>query len=359
MRKRYQHGCLRRISGSWVAQWREGGRLKKKALGRLDKMTKSEARIEFDEILGAVNRNQLNGSCTLENFVTSTYMPFYKRKWKASTAATNEGRVKHHITSDFGEREIGSFTRTELQDFLDEKAMSGLSFSVVDHLRWDLRQVFELAQSEGLLRRNPALMLFTPRAAKRPLRKRLKWKEVKLLFSVLESRERLIAMLAVIAGMRPGEIFALQWKHIRMDRLSVRQRVYRGDLDTPKTQFSVRDVALPDELQGLLREWRSRLSGTNLDDWVFPSEKGTPLSRDNVWNRNFKPALKEVDLEWATFQVMRRTHSSLMKELSIDPKLVADQQGHSLDVNLNVYTKSSIRQRKKALDKLESRLAAA
>ena len=48
-----------------------------------------------------------------------------------------------------------------------------------------------------------------------------------------------------------------------------------------------------------------------------------------------------------------------MKELSIDPKLVADQQGHSLDVNLNVYTKSSIRQRKKALDKLESRLAAA
>ena len=143
-------------------------------------------------------------------------MPFYKRKWKASTAATNEGRVKHHITSDFGEREIGSFTRTELQDFLDEKAMSGLSFSVVDHLRWDLRQVFELAQSEGLLRRNPALMLFTPRAAKRPLRKRLKWKEVKLLFSVLESRERLIAMLAVIAGMRPGEIFALQWKHIRM-----------------------------------------------------------------------------------------------------------------------------------------------
>ena len=44
---------------------------------------------------------------------------------------------------------------------------------------------------------------------------------------------------------------------------------------------------------------------------------------------------------WATFQVMRRTHASLMKELSIDPKLVADQQGHSLDVNLNVYTMSA------------------
>jgi hypothetical protein len=45
------------------------------------------------------------------------------------------------------------------------------------------------------------------------------------------------------------------------------------------------------------------------------------------------PKLKAVGLEWANFQVMRRTHASLLNELTGDPKLVADQLGQSVDVN--------------------------
>jgi hypothetical protein len=37
-----------------------------------------------------------------------------------------------------------------------------------------------------------------------------------------------------------------------------------------------------------------------------------------------------------------------MRELDVDPKIVADQLGHSVDVNLNVYTKTAIGLRKKA-----------
>jgi integrase len=55
-------------------------------------------------------------------------------------------------------------------------------------------------------------------------------------------------------------------------------------------------------------------------------------------------------LEWVNFHVMRRTHSSLMREKNVDPKLVADQLGHSLDVNLNVYTDTALRLRKEAAD---------
>ena len=62
---------------------------------------------------------------------------------------------------------IASFSRDELQDFLDRKAQKGLSYSVVSHLRWDLKQIFELAVSEGYLIRNPASMLFVPKEARR------------------------------------------------------------------------------------------------------------------------------------------------------------------------------------------------
>jgi len=41
-------------------------------------------------------------------------------------------------------------------------------FSVVDHLRWDLHQIFKMAMSEGVIARNPATLLFTPREAPRP-----------------------------------------------------------------------------------------------------------------------------------------------------------------------------------------------
>jgi integrase len=63
-----------------------------------------------------------------------------------------------------------------------------------------------------------------------------------------------------------------------------------------------------------------------------------------------------VGLSWVNFQVMRRTHSSLMNALGIDGKVVADQLGHTLDVNRNVYTQASVERRKEAQDRLEGML---
>ena len=51
---------------------------------------------------------------------------------------------------------------------------------------------------------------------------------------------------------------------------------------------------------------------------------------------------------------MRRTHSTLMNNMGIEGKLVADQLGHSLDVNQNVYTQSPVQRRKVAVDQLEN-----
>jgi integrase len=57
-------------------------------------------------------------------------------------------------------------------------------------------------------------------------------------------RERLIFKLAVFAGLRPGEIFALRRERLSENTADIRERIYRGKLDTPKTQRSIRVVAL-------------------------------------------------------------------------------------------------------------------
>ena len=96
------------------------------------------------------------------------------------------------------------------------------------------------------------------------------------------------------------------------------QRVYRRKLDTPKTDNSTRHAALSVGLLDDIEEWRSVAISSKDDAWVFPSERMTPFSKDNCWRRNMLPKLQAVGLEWANFQVMRRTHATLMRQLKAD-----------------------------------------
>lgn len=359
MRKRYQKGSLKKVEGKWIAQWWEDGHRRKRTLGLVSKVSKAQAQGELDAILAPINSRSEAPSSAKRwgEFVREIYLPFYERKWKRSTKLTNEDRLRVHLIPIYQNRTLGSFNREELQTLLDEKAQSGLSYSVVAHLRWDLRQIFNMAVSEGYLVRNPAELLFVPREAKRPEHTAMTPEEVQRCFSVLETRERLVAKLAVLAGLRPGEIFGLKWGHISDTHVSIRQRVYRGEIDSPKTVKSIRKAALSSGLIEEIENWRALSLDPGPDAWVFPSESGkTPLNKANLWRRYIAPKLKEAGLGWVDFHVMRRTHSTLMNEIHDDPKLVADQLGHTVDVNQNVYTQTSVARRKRAVDELESTL---
>jgi integrase len=352
MRKRYQQGSVTKSSDSryWIGKYREDGRHKTKLLGKVREITKSEAQDKFAQFMKPLA--EISPDLTLKPFVEDVYFPFYQRKWKESTAMTNKDRIRREIVTLFAQRELRMFTRDELQSFLDSK--SSLSFSTVDHLRWDLNQIFEMAVAEGIVKRNPAALLFTPRACSKPEHRTMTVDEIKRAFSVLELRERLIFKLAVFAGVRPGEIFGLRRTRLSENTADIQERIYRGKLDTPKTQKSIRVVALSASVRNDLETWL-RVSPVGPEAWLFPSEKlDKPLSKDNVLRRYIRPGLKMVGLEWVDFQVMRRTHSSLMHELRIDPKIVADLMGHDVNVNLNVYTQTSLESRLQAVETLES-----
>ena len=185
---------------------------KSRVIGLVKDMTKSDERAVVDRIVSEANAKlEEDRAWRFGEFVAEVYFPYYSRKWKTSTRVNNMNRVSIHLVDGLGPLELSSFRRDGLQDLLDEKTQSGLSFSTVDHLRWDLKQIFDMALAEGLVMRNPALLLFTPKEAAKPVRRVMTMKEVQICFAVLGQRERLIAKLAIMAGMRPGEIFALTW----------------------------------------------------------------------------------------------------------------------------------------------------
>ena len=113
------------------------------------------------------------------------------------------------------------------------------------------------------------------------------------------------------------------------------------------------EAALSAGLLSEIEAWRAVSMSTNADAWVFPSERMTPLSKDNCWRRSILPKLQAVGLGWCNFQVMRRTHATLMRQLKADPKLVADQLGHTVDVSLNVYAQSPVAGRAVIVNELE------
>ena len=82
------------------------------------------------------------------------------------------------------------------------------------------------------------------------------------------------------------------------------------------------------------------------------SEKVVQFARST-----FEECLKCALME-AGFHVMRRTHATLMNEIHDDPKMVAGQLGHTLDVSQNLYTRASVERRKSAVDALEIALPA-
>jgi integrase len=225
---RFSRGYVRKQRGRWIGAWYINGKRTSKSLGLVKDLTKSEAREKLAEL---IKESQQVGDIKLFGpFVTGPYFDFYSRKWKNSTRSKNIIRVNAHLVRQFGDRDIGSFKRDELQNFLDSKA--NCSYSLVAKLRWDLKQIFDMAIAEGLIKLNPALLIFTPRQAKRPDRKVLSIENIVALFQALELRERLVAKLAVLAGMRPGEIFALKWERVEETAAEVTQRVYEGVLDS-------------------------------------------------------------------------------------------------------------------------------
>lgn len=365
-RKRHQKGSLQVVKHGkhrmWILQYRDGGSKKYHTIGLFSKMTKSQAQQKQTEFMNEVNARLAvapDPSITFGAFLEGAALPFLRSKWKASTAITTENRITVHL-APFKDHPLQKITMRQLQAFLASKA-STLSRSMVAHLRWDLRSLFKLAIAEGYTERDPTAALYTPKEAGTEPTRAMTGKEVEQYVAVLDQREQLIAHLAIFAGMRPGEILSLQRRHVSPegDSVVVEQRVYRGEIDTPKTLGSRRSVAIPPKTAALLREWMEYV-GAGDTDWVFTSENPEkPMWRDNILYRYMKPKLETVGLGWATFQALRRTHASLGHEAGIDPKISADQRGHGIGTALDVYTKTALNKKAEAAKTLENSVFAA
>jgi hypothetical protein len=157
MRQRHSLGGVRKQRGRWIGLWYEDGKKKSRVIGLIKEMTKGEAREAVSRIITEEHaKHEAKPAFTFGQFVENAYFPYYTRKWKDSTRENNVNRVSVHLVRAFRDRVLSSFRRDELQDLLDGKAKDH-SFSVVDHLRWDLKQIFDMANRGGAHHPQPGI----------------------------------------------------------------------------------------------------------------------------------------------------------------------------------------------------------
>lgn len=362
-RRRFQKGSLQlRKHGNrrvWVVLYYDDrGERKYSTLGWASEMNKGAADEKRQEFMREINGGDRTVGptrpATVKEFLEQVYLPFYRGKWKESTAGTSENRIQHHIVNELGSQRLENLALVSLQKFLDQKAEAGLSHSIVDHLRWDLTSMLDMAVSARILRVNPATALYTPKAAKKGVGRVMSGKEVEQALDAVQFREKVILQLAIFAGARPGELLAVQRKHVVKDAtvIEIHRRVYRGKFAEPKNGL-VRTIAVPPRSAALLKDWIEKAVESDPEAFVFAGETGQPLWRSSLLDDHVKAKLKPVGLEWVNFQVMRRTHASLGHEAKVDPKVAADQRGHGIGVALDVYTRSTIKDRAAAAKRLE------
>src|SRR5260370_37391358 len=174
-RRRYQRGSLQAKKHGktrvWIVQYYDAdGHHRYHAIGRMADLTKSQAQEEQVKFMRTINGGegepQKVRPVLVSEFVNQVYLPFFRQRWKGSTKGTSENRIQFHIVGDLGNRQLESFTPTGLQMYLESKAVTH-GFSTVDHLRWDLTSIGDLAVAEKVLTTNAAKALYTPATAKK------------------------------------------------------------------------------------------------------------------------------------------------------------------------------------------------
>ena len=363
-RKRFQKGSVRcRKHGQdkvWVGQWWDNGHRKSKVFGKCCEMAKGHAEAMMASVLQPINETAGIPQMpvfSFKQYVEDVFLPVCRRKWKESTRMTSEPTIELYLLPAFGPKLLSEINRGQMQRFLDGKAATH-SHSVVGHLRWHLSAIYKMAVSDGAVSVNPTQGLYTPACKPAPEPRVMAAEDIMRALGALDLRERLIFRMAVFDGMRPGEILAIRVGNLGEHSVRIDQRVYRGNIDSPKGRKgknTARTVALSPSTVAELREWRDALPEEQPEAFLFPSERlTTPVGRDNMWRRFMLPKLKSVGLEWATFQVLRRTNASLSRKANVDDKVAADQRGHGLGVSLEVYAVSDLQQKIDAVTKLES-----
>jgi integrase len=350
----------------WVARWWEPvigpdnlpGRIRRsEVLGPVTEIaTKREAMQMLDDLLRKVNSSDFRPQAiwTLRSFVEDRWKPEIFPTLKFSSKKFYENMIDAHLNPAFGDTQLRLITKDAVQCFLNAKARSGLSWKTVKHVRTAFGTIIEAAVKDDFMADNPIRRTRLPRRSPVEEKTPIELETVKELIEKLPEPSHSIATLLAMTGLRIGELLALRWQDIDLQKglLSVNQTVYEGHFDEPKTKHSKRRIPLgPQCVEILAALKRAEATPSTL---VFSARNGSPLSRRNLLNRQLKPAAKTLKLTGVNWHWFRHAHATLLDSTGAPIGTTQALLGHSSsDITRGTYIHSVPADARQAVEEVE------
>jgi len=255
-------------------------------------------------------------------------LPMYKH----STQKNHRNILEKHLLPRFSDMPMSEITRQEVQAYVAHLVSNGYAPRTTDHIHDVLSAVLRTAVKWGHLQDNPAHHVDLPAQVNVRPKWALMIAQATALLAELPPLPRTMVGLALMSGLRRGELFALRWRDFDEERqcLTVREAVYDGKFSTPKTAAGVRQIPLSDAAVQLAVDWRARVKRTEPDSLMFATWSGKPISPNNVLRRWIVPACETLELQRVTWLTLRRTYPSWAHEKEVIAQLRTHERRHDV-----------------------------
>lgn len=356
--------------------------------------SKKEAKIELAKFVADVQKGMYveGKSLKFTDFVEIWKRDYGSKELAPSTYKRYLGILESRIIPFFGHFRVDKIKPTDIMQFYDllskdtqivrrkdnngkktEKPLSPKT--ILEHHRL-LRAMLQRAVYWQMIVSNPAERVQAPKT-KKPKRKYYDDEQSKALISGLmelteeQFKYKVAIILTIFTGVRLGELMGLEWDDInfREGIVSInRSSQYLADkgvfTKVPKTESSIRDVAIPDFVVSLLEEykcWYDNQKALFGELWydsnrLFVQADGKPMHPSTI-SKWFEKFVAQIGLPVINFHGLRHTNATLLIAQNIDVSVVAARLGHAqITTTLNFYVHPIISHNKTAGFALENLL---
>jgi integrase len=359
-RRRYQKGSLILRGDVWYGRWwedfygPEGSRRRKYVCVRLgtkeDFSTRKLALRELEQRLARVNSPLYRGVSTISFFqFNAGWQERVLPQMKPSTTINYRTIVRKHLLPRFGDTQLSQLSPEMVQDFVVRLQASPKTVRNVVNC---LRSMWKTAESWGYVQHDPFRGIRLPQAVKTE-RPYFTLEEIRNILAVASEPYRTFYWLAAETGLRAGELCGIRWCDIGATELHVRQTVWRGKVQTPKSSAANRPVALSPHLAALFSVQRHPDSS----QLVFHTNNGTPWDANLIVKRKLHPLCAKLGIAPRGLHAFRHGHVTLLDQMDVPLKVRQQRIGHAnINLTLDTYTHAITSDERRLVDELGSKL---
>jgi integrase len=194
-----------------------------------------------------------------------------------------------------------------------------------------------------------------------------------LLGAIRHTRVYWPCLIALVTGMRRGEILALRWKNVDLDRGLVRvveslEQTAQGlRFKAPKTDKS-RAITLPSfvlaDLRALKRAQAEELLALGVrqvgNTLLCARADGEPMQPRSLTHEFTRLVRRVPDLPRVRFHDLRHSHATQLLQAGVHPKVAQERLGHStISTTLDLYSHVTETMQADAADRLDASLGSA